>query len=116
MSHQDDHYCSAIFKYMRGFAYKFREMVTFISIDDKSKIDIGEPRQNVSTGVRGKKSLIPVGSQFSAMYHDVMSKGSITPSVCLNVDLPEEKDGSFYRGEVTVTYTNSVIQEIQLNF
>lgn len=64
MSHQDDHYCSAIFKYMRGFAYKFREMVTFISIDDKSKIDIGEPRQNVSTGVRGKKSLIPVGSQF----------------------------------------------------
>jgi hypothetical protein len=44
MSHQDDHYCSAIFKYMRGFAYKFREMVTFISIDDKSKIDIGEPR------------------------------------------------------------------------
>jgi hypothetical protein len=26
------------------FAYKFRKMVTFISIDDKSKIDIGEPR------------------------------------------------------------------------
>lgn len=46
------------------------------------------------------------------MYHDVMSKGSITPSVCLNVDLPEEKDGSFYRGEVTVTYKDSVLQAI----
>ncbi|XP_071122564.1 uncharacterized protein [Mytilus edulis] len=110
LSHQDDHYCAAQYKYMREYAIMYREHVTFLSIDDKSKIDIGEPHQYVSTGVRGKKSLVPTGSTLSALDHDVSSKGSITPSVSLNVQIPEEKGGSFYQGKVNVTYKDSIFQ------
>ena len=109
-AHQDDHYCAAQYKYMRHYAVKYRDLVTFISIDDKSKIDFGEPEQVLSTGVRGKKSIVPEGSQLSALDHDVSSKGSITPSVCLNVKIPEDKDGSFYQGKVSVIYKDSIFQ------
>ncbi|XP_033749002.1 uncharacterized protein LOC117333692 [Pecten maximus] len=110
LSHQDDHYCAAQYKYMRHFAHQFRDHVTFLSIDDKSKIDLGEPGQHVTTGVRGKKSIVPAASQLSALDHDISSKGSITPSVCLNVAIPEERDGSFYTGSVTVTYKDAIFQ------
>ena len=95
---------------MRHYAVKYRDLVTFISIDDKSKIDFGEPEQVLSTGVRGKKSIVPEGSRLSALDHDVSSKGSITPSVCLNVKIPEDKDGSFYQGKVSVIYKDSIFQ------
>lgn len=44
------------------------------------------------------------------MDHDVSSKGSITPSVCLNVTIPEDRDGSFYQGKVSVIYKDSIFQ------
>ena len=110
LSHPDEHFCAALYKYMRQFAHKFRDITTFVSIDDKSKIDLGEPGQYTSTGVRGKKSLIPVSSTLSALDHDVSSKGSLTPSVVLNVSVPEKQDGSFYQGSVSVTYKDSVFQ------
>lgn len=109
-AHQDDHFCAAQYKYMRHYAVKYRDLVTFISIDDKSKVDFGEPGQVLSTGVRGKKSIVPEGSQLSALDHDVSSKGSITPSVCLNVTIPEDRDGSFYQGKVSVIYKDSIFQ------
>lgn len=63
-----------------------------------------------SSGVRGKKSLVPAASQLSAMDHDVSSKGSITPSVILDVTLPDDKDGSFYQGQVSVIFKDSIFQ------
>lgn len=43
--------------------------MTFLSID--AKMDIGEPEQYNSSGVRGKKSMVPASSQLSAMDRDV---------------------------------------------
>ncbi|XP_041356083.1 uncharacterized protein LOC121373482 [Gigantopelta aegis] len=56
-SHQDDHYCAAQFKYMREFAVKHRDRVTFVCLDDKSKLDFGEPGAALSSGVRGGKEI-----------------------------------------------------------
>jgi hypothetical protein len=109
-SHIDEHYCCALFKYMRQYAVKFGEHVAFACVDDKCKVDFGEPGQAISSGVRGKKSIVPCGSTLSALDHDMSSKGSLTPSVCLMVDLPESEEGSFYRGNVTVTYKDSVFE------
>lgn len=53
-SHVDEHYCCAIFKYMRQYAMEFKDLVTFLCVDDKSKVDFGEPGQAVSSGVHGK--------------------------------------------------------------
>jgi len=106
----DDHYCAAVFKYMRQFAIKFRDECTFLCVDDKAKVDFGEPGYAVSTGVRGNQSIAPVSSTLSALDHDFNSRGSLIPSVALQVDIPASLDDSFYRGVVTVKYKDSVFQ------
>ncbi|XP_062580017.1 uncharacterized protein LOC134242028 [Saccostrea cucullata] len=90
-SHQDDHYCAAVFKYSRHFSVKYKPSVTFLCVDDKSKVDFGEPGLYVSTGVRGKKSIAPMQSNLSALDHDMQSKGSLTPSVCLELTFLRKK-------------------------
>lgn len=64
----------------------------------------------LSSGVRGKKAIVSIGSMWSCLDHDCQSKGSLTPSVCLDVDIPSEKDESFYRGQVSVIMKDSVFQ------
>lgn len=108
VSHQDDHFRAAQYKYMRQFAQKYQENVTFLSVDDKSKVEFGEPGQYVASGVHGKKSVVPSGSSLAAL--DVGSKGSLTPSVCLDIDIPTDRDGTFYQGKVHVIYKYSVFQ------
>ncbi|CAG2220390.1 unnamed protein product [Mytilus edulis] len=107
-SHQDDHYCSAIFKYKGQFAIKFRDCCKLLCIDDKAKIDFGEPGMAVSSGVRGKKSIVPSNVSLSALDHDLQTKGSVTPSVSLDVSIPESIDDTFYRGKVSVIYKDSI--------
>lgn len=109
-SHQDEHYCASIFKMLRQYAIKFRDKVTFVCMDDKSKVDFGEPGVHISSGVRGKKSIMPVDSALSCLDHDVSSKGSLTPSVALFVDIPEDVSESFYRGQVALTMKDSTFQ------
>jgi len=61
----------------------------------------------VSTGVRGKKTLTPSGSELVALDHD-MNVSSLTPSVVLKCDIPKNLDHSFVQGHVTVTVNDSV--------
>ena len=41
---------------------------------DKSKIDFGEPRLAVSSGVRGKKTVAPTNTILGALDHDTFQK------------------------------------------
>lgn len=50
--------------------------VALLSRDDKAKVDFGEPGAVLSTGVRGKNSLIPMTSILGALEHDVSKKGT----------------------------------------
>jgi hypothetical protein len=109
-SHQDDHFCAALFKYARNYAVNNRSDCTFVCMDDKAKVDFGEPGMFSSSGVRGKKSIVPMNSQLSCLDHDVQCKGSLTPSVILDVDIPESLSDSFYQGQVSLTMKDSVFQ------
>lgn len=109
-SHMDDHFCAAMFKYMREYSVLYRDETTFVCLDDKSKLDFGEPSLALSSGVRGKKAIVPLNSMLSCLDHDCQSKGSLTPSVCLDVDIPDANDESFYRGQVTLGMKDSVFQ------
>lgn len=109
-SHMDDHFCAAMFKYMREYSVLYRDETTFVCLDDKSKLDFGEPSLALSSGVRGKKAIVPLNSMLSCLVHDCQSKGSLTPSVCLDVDIPDANDESFYRGKVTLGMKDSVFQ------
>lgn len=108
--HIDEHYCAAIFKYMKQYAVKYRDQTNMVCMDDKSKVDFGEPGMAIASGVRSKKSIVPVGCTLAALDHDLGSKGSLTPSVCLHIDIPENTSDSFYHGQVHVTLKDSVFQ------
>ena len=64
----------------------------------------------MSTGVRCRPSLVAGSSALSAMDHDQSSRGSLTPSVVLQCDIPETVKGSFYQGQVHVIIKDSVLQ------
>ena len=66
-------------------------------------MDFREPGLAVSTGVRGKKFIVAVHLTLSALDHGVASKGSFTPSVCLEVDISEIIGEPFYKGQVYFT-------------
>jgi hypothetical protein len=109
-SHMDEHYCAATFLYMKKYSVKYRTHSSFICMDDKAKIDFGEPGFALSSGVRGKKSIVPVSSVLGALDHDMNSKGSLVPSVVLHVDILESNSETFYRGQVHVNLKDSVFQ------
>ena len=64
----------------------------------------------MSSGVRGKQTLGPATTTLAAADHDQLSKGTLTPSVSLQVDIPDSSSKSFYRGQVTVVVNDAVFQ------
>ena len=74
--HSDAHWCNALFRYLREMAIMYRGECVLLSCDDKAKVDFGEPGAVLSTGVRGKKRLIPTTSILGALDHYVSQKGT----------------------------------------
>ena len=109
--HIDAHYCNAIRKYSKEMASRFPDTTMYISYDDKAKIDFGEPGHVLSTGVRGKMGIAPTSTTIVAEDHDTNRKGTITPSVILDVNIPCNSFDSFYRGQVTAILKDSVFQQ-----
>jgi hypothetical protein len=107
-SSEDEHYCRTIFKYECEFNIKYRDYACFISADDKHKVPIGKGVP-VSTGVHNKKTLAPVEGTITASDHD-FTKLSLTPSVTLFVNIPDNISESFYDGKVYVCYKDTVFQ------
>ena len=67
-------WCSALYGYLRKLAVQNRDNCVFISCDNKVKVDFDEPSAGISSGVRGKKSIIPTSSFLGALGHDVNQK------------------------------------------
>ena len=88
IAHPDDHYCNALFKYERALAVELGKDCALFFCDDKAKVQIGEPDVPLSTGVRGKKVLALTNTTLAATDHDLHHKGSLTPSVYMQCDVP----------------------------
>ncbi|XP_078662870.1 uncharacterized protein LOC144906461 isoform X2 [Branchiostoma floridae x Branchiostoma belcheri] len=108
--HPDAHYCACLLKYLKQMAVLLSGVAVLFFCDDKAKVPVGDPDLPISTGVRGKKTLAPSKTTLSAADHDLRHKGSLTPSVYHQCDIPEDADKSFYRGTVTVVVNDSVFQ------
>lgn len=111
LSHQDEHFCNAQLKYIKEFVVEMNKKtkVVMVCCDDKAKIPIGEPGFALSTGVRGKRTIVPTSSTLVAADHD-MTKSSLTPSVILKCKIPDNADESFVHGQVTVSVNYSAFQ------
>ena len=98
---------------MQAYASLFQKSnnnIMLLSCDDKAKIKFGEPHNPLATLARNRPGIAPTTSTISAVDHDVANKGSLTPSVILNVAIPENQDDSFYTGQVTVLLKDSVFE------
>ena len=107
--HEDSHYAAALFRYERELSVLLRKHSNFMSIDDKHRLKVGEPGFPVAAAERGRKVIVSHSASFEVADHD-FTKCSIVPSVCLLVDIPEEIDGSWYRGKVYVGFKDAIFE------
>lgn len=107
--HMDTYYASAIFKYEKEFAVKFRSSTCFVCEDDKHTIKIGEPNFPVSAAERGKQVIVGLNQKMTVGDHD-FTKLSFSPSVSFVAQIPETTDGSFYDGQVHVGIKENCFQ------
>jgi hypothetical protein len=122
-THVDAHYCTTYWRYLREFAIRYKKYTILICADDKHKVPIGELIATF-TGVRNRPTLAPLDGEMSAYDHD-FNKLSLTPSVSLFVDIPDNITESFYQGQVYISYKDTVFQpscglmhatELHINF
>ena len=107
--HPDNHYCAALFKYLKFKAIELKDHAVLYCCDDKAKLPVGEPDKPVSTGVKGRLSIAQTTTELTALDHD-MCMSSLTPSVVLQSQIPESVEQSFVRGKVTTVINDSVFQ------
>ena len=108
--HVDAHYSNSIRKNLKHFAIKYKHCIVYVSCDDKAKVCHGEPGHFLATGTRNKKGIVAENYTISAEDHDTCHVGSITPSVILDIDIPEAPEDSFYQGQVSVTVKDSIFE------
>jgi len=109
VAHEDQHFCAALYKYLKCKAIELGKYGAFVCSDDKAKVPVGNPGLPISTGVRGKKTITPTSSEMVAGDHD-MHSCSLTPSVYLVCDVPDATEKSFVSGKVHVAVNDSVLQ------
>lgn len=115
MWHEDAHYASAMYRYLREMAIKYRDVCDLVFMDDKHKCKVGEPSFPVAAVERGKAVIVGVnGKKFCALDHD-FTKCSVTPSVTMFCHIPEDIDGTFYSGQVYVGAKDSILEPSSAN-
>ena len=108
-THIDSHYASAVFRYQKEFAIKYRDHCYFVCMDDKHTVKVGEPQYPVAAVERGKQVLVSHTLSLQVADHD-FTKFSMTPSVCFFVNVPESIAENFYTGDVYVGLKENAFQ------
>ncbi|PKK57168.1 hypothetical protein RhiirC2_858327 [Rhizophagus irregularis] len=101
MDHIDSHYASAIFRYLKELAIKFKDNTWLVFLDDKHRCKIGEPGHPVAAIERGKQVVVTTHETFAVSDHD-FTKCSLIPSVMMICNIPDNIERSFYRGHVNI--------------
>ena len=108
--HPDAKYCSVILKYARSFACQHADIVTYLSVDDKAIVPVGEPECPIAASSRShNRSLVLSSASLKALDHDFHIHG-VVPSVAFAVNIPESVHDSFYSGRAFVTLKDKVLQ------
>ncbi|PKK57493.1 hypothetical protein RhiirC2_825681, partial [Rhizophagus irregularis] len=109
MDHIDSHYASAIFRYLKELAIKFKDNTWLVFLDDKHRCKIGEPGHPVAAIERGKQVVVTTHETFAVSDHD-FTKCSLIPSVTMICNIPDNIEGSFYRGHVNIGLKDATFQ------
>ena len=109
LNHIDSHYASAIFRYLKELAIKFKDHTWLVFLDDKHRCKIGEPEHPVAAIERGKQVVVTTNETFAVSDHD-FTKCSLIPSVTMLCNIPDNMEGSFYRGQVNIGLKDAAFQ------
>ena len=91
--HVDCHYASALFRYEKEFAIKYKQYLDFVAMDDKHTCKVGEPDFPVAAVERGKEVIVARSQSFQVADHD-FTKVSVTPSVTMLLNIPDDIEGT----------------------
>ena len=86
-----------IFRYLREYALFVRDYSVLVSVDDKHKVQVGEPSYPVAATERGRRVMVREDERFIVGDHD-FTKFSLVPSVTFLIDIPEDICDSWYKG------------------
>ena len=101
IDHEDKHYGNAQLKYAREWALQHREHVQFLSVDDKSKVELGPPGRFPQAVIRQQPVLTLANQPLTAEDHD-FSTTQLIPSVLLDMDIPESMNENYTGGQAWV--------------
>ena len=108
-NYEDEHYAAAVFRYLHKYAIHCKYYSTMVCIDDKHRLKVGEPGFPVAAAERGRKVIVRAGTTFEVGDHN-FTKFSIIPSVSLIVDIPDNIQDSWYRGQVLVGFKDAAFE------
>ncbi|GES91675.1 hypothetical protein GLOIN_2v1782174 [Rhizophagus clarus] len=109
MNHIDSYYISAIFRYLKESAIKFRNNTWLILLDDKYHCKIGEPEHPVAAIERGKQVVVTTHETFAVSDHD-FTKCNLIPSVTIICNILDNIEGSFYQKQVNIGLKDATFQ------
>ena len=87
---------------------KYRDLSKKISIYDKHRLEVGEPRHSFAAVERGRQFIVSQTEMFAVGDH-YFTRFSIIPSVVLQVYIPETFEGSWYQGKVLVGIKDAIL-------
>ena len=69
--HPDAQYCSVLLKYAKSFACQHSNIATYLSVDDKAIVPVGEPDCPIAASSRShNRSLVLTNASIKALDHD----------------------------------------------
>jgi len=113
----DEHYCAAIFRYLREYALHFRSESLLICLDDKHRMKCGKPGFPVAAAERGWRVIVSLNEEFQVGDHD-FTRIQHNPKCHVSIDTIK---GSWYsdqvrvkRGGVSTVLTNETWSRTEL--
>ncbi|GBC01005.1 hypothetical protein RclHR1_40280001 [Rhizophagus clarus] len=113
MNHIDSHYVSAIFRYFKELAIKFKNNTWLIFLDDKHHCKIREPGHPVAAIECEKQVVITTHKIFTVSDHN-FTKCSLIPSITMICNILNNIEGSFYQGQVNIGLKDATFQASSL--
>src|SRR6266540_1869365 len=107
--HIDTHYASALFRYLKELAIKYRNDTWLIFLDDKHRCKISESGSPVTAVERRKQIVVSKNMTFIVSDHD-FTKCSLISSVSMICNIPALINDSFYRGKVHISLKDPIFQ------
>ncbi len=107
-NHIDLHYASALFRYLKEMAIKYKDDAYLIFMDDKHRCKVGKPGYLVAAVERGRQVLVAYNKSIQVLDHD-FTKCDIIPSAMI-CDISESIEQLFYHEKVYVGLKDPIFQ------